>query len=95
MQGGAQSRHVDRLVAFIGIGAAILHPGANRRCAGLKLQVGGCPAAGTQFKADVLLLALLHIGEAAVAFRACVLVRLANLEQCGAEAHALPVALDA
>ncbi|MNH19765.1 hypothetical protein D3C79_795120 [compost metagenome] len=59
------------------------------------MQVRGHPAAGAQFQADVLLLALLHVGEGGVAFRAGVLIGLADLEQRGAETHALPVAFDA
>ncbi|MNE16867.1 hypothetical protein D3C80_1098260 [compost metagenome] len=82
-------------MAFIGIGIAVLHPRPNRRSAGLHLQVRGHPAAGAQFQAGVLLLALLHVGEVTGAVRAGVLVCLANLEQCGAEAQALPVVLEA
>lgn len=82
-------------MAFIGIGTAVLHPRPNRRSAGLHLQVRGYPAAGAQLRAGVLLLALLRVGEFVGAVRAGVLVCLADLEQCGAEAQPLPVVLEA
>ncbi|MNJ34842.1 hypothetical protein D3C77_295680 [compost metagenome] len=80
---------------FIIGGAAVLHPGTDGRSAGIDLQTFGQPAAGAQLQADVLLLALLHVGEVTGAVRPGILVGLAQLEQRCAQAQALPVALDA
>ncbi|MNP78146.1 hypothetical protein D3C76_1756960 [compost metagenome] len=65
---------------------AVLHPGANGGSAGIDLQTLAQPAAGAQLKADILLLALLHISKVAHAVRSGVLIGLTQLEQGCAQA---------
>ena len=68
-------------------------PGADRRDAGRNLQALGGPTVGRQLNAGVFLLALLDVSELAIV-GASILVRLADLEQRGAQAEALPVVFD-
>ncbi|GBH12132.1 periplasmic component [Pseudomonas syringae pv. actinidiae] len=95
LQRSAVFGHVERLMVFIGLGAAAFHPRTNSSRAGRYLQAVGQPAARAQFKPGVLLLALLNVSKGAVIVGPGILVGLAGLKQRRGQAHALPVVLDA